>query len=127
MGMARAIGRSSDEEMPLISYLLSVHRDLQVEAPEDFRSQVTPPRRSFNAFRPILPRTMSTLVLSQGDLPSPSSASPSIHLDAPDIALRERSPSPLEAWGQGKDGAGDEQGDPADLHFNKVKVKWVVS
>lgn len=127
MGMARAIGRSSDEEMPLISYLLSVHRDLQVEATDNLRSQDTQHRRSFNAFRPILPRTMSTLVLSQGDLPSPTSTSPSILLDAPDFPTRERSPSPLEAWGQGKEGAGDDQGDPADLHFNKARTGVVMS
>jgi hypothetical protein len=28
MGMVRAVGRSSDEQMPLISYLLSVHIDI---------------------------------------------------------------------------------------------------
>ena len=127
MGMARAVGRSSDEEMPLISYLLSVHRDLRAETQEDARSRAAPRRRSFNPFRPILPRTMSTLVLSQSDLPSPSSTSPSVHLDAPDFAPRERSPSPLEAWGHGGGGgvvgaaAAEEVDDPADLHFNKVR------
>ncbi|KAK7087993.1 hypothetical protein V1264_021976 [Littorina saxatilis] len=118
MGMCRAVGRSSDEEMPLISYLLSVHRDSRVEAPENQESQLVQQRKSFNAFRPILPRTMSTLVLNQTDLPSPTSHS---LLSPPDFTTRECSSSPLETQGHGgKEGAVDEQGDPADLQFNKV-------
>ncbi|KAL8613206.1 hypothetical protein ACOMHN_043015 [Nucella lapillus] len=124
MGMARAVGRSSDEEMPLISFLLSVHRDLPTENTAETQSKVAdaPQRRSFNTFRSILPRTMSTMVLNQAsDLPSPTSATPTSHLDAPDFNMRERSPSPLEArGGQGKDGSGDMLGDPAELYFNRV-------
>lgn len=120
MGMCRAVGRSSDEEMPLISYLLSVHRDSRVEAPENQESQLVQQRKSFNAFRPILPRTMSTLVLNQTDLPSPTSHS---LLNPPDFTTRECSTLPLETQGHGgKEGAVDEQGDPADLQFNKVCV-----
>lgn len=68
MGLCRAMGRSSDEEMAIISYLLSVHRDQRVDAAANQESALAVQRRSFHAFRPILPRTMSTLVLNQVEI-----------------------------------------------------------
>ncbi|PVD31364.1 hypothetical protein C0Q70_06776 [Pomacea canaliculata] len=117
IGMVRAIGRSSDDEMPLISYLLSVHLDLRKEVAEQPQDQAAKQRRSFNTFRPILPRTMSSLVLSS-DLPSPTSPQPT-RLDAPELPSRERSPSPLDV-GPGRDNGVTGDSDPVEVYFNKV-------
>lgn len=117
--MVRAIGRSSDDEMPLISYLLSVHLDLRKEVAEQPQDQAAKQRRSFNTFRPILPRTMSSLVLSS-DLPSPTSPQPT-RLDAPELPSRERSPSPLDV-GPGRDNGVTGDSDPVEVYFNKVSA-----
>ncbi|KAK7505986.1 hypothetical protein BaRGS_00002708 [Batillaria attramentaria] len=120
MGMARAIGRSSDEETPLISYLLSVHRELRVEPSGQSTQPAVQQRRSFNTFRPILPRTMSSLLLNS-DLPSPTTPQ-STRLDPPEFSVRERSPSPLDI-GPSKEGTEEGSVDPADVGSSFTRTK----
>lgn len=116
IGMARAIGRSSDGEMPLISFLLSVHRNLRSEIV--VHQPAAQQRRSFNTFRSILPRTMSALMLNS-DLPSPTS--PQGLLEMPEWSLQhEQSPSPLDILPVSEDGA---DLDPADIYFNKARTE----
>ncbi len=111
--MARSVGRSSDEERPLISYVLSINTGKPFPVQEvDNQSS----KRAFSTFRPILPRTLSSLVISS-DSQSPTTPSPTPceHIDY----RRERSPSPLSV--SMKDGLNaDEKTDPASTYFNKV-------
>ncbi|XP_046360282.2 phosphatidylinositol 4-kinase alpha-like isoform X1 [Haliotis rufescens] len=113
IGMARAVGRSSDEERPLISYVLSINTGKPYPVQEDNNPTS---KRAFSTFRPILPRTLSSLVISS-DSPSPTSPSPT-NLDYVD-GHRERSPSPLSV--SMRDGLNvEDKVDPASTYFNKV-------
>ncbi|XP_041348000.1 phosphatidylinositol 4-kinase alpha-like [Gigantopelta aegis] len=114
IGMARAMGRSSDENRPLISYLLSVKTGQPYSEQEQEKATS---KRSFSTFRPILPRTLSSLVLNS-ESPSPHSPSPT-PFDYSERAKRERSPSPLLVSFRDSPGSND-KGDPAMVYFNKV-------
>ncbi|KAH9492192.1 Phosphatidylinositol 4-kinase alpha [Bulinus truncatus] len=97
LGLARSMGRSSDEECSLISYLLSVR-----EAPISMQRvpQPEPVQRShFNTFRSIMPRTMSTVFVSDTGANITGSGSTDAIGDGINerkSSYRDRSPSPLE-------------------------------
>ena len=68
LGLARSLGRSSDESMSLISYLLSVHgvphahsHTQQEPTPEPSEPASVSQKGNFNTFRSILPRTLSSV------------------------------------------------------------------
>ncbi|ESO97694.1 hypothetical protein LOTGIDRAFT_103639 [Lottia gigantea] len=90
LGLARSIGRSSDEDKPLISNVLYVNNGGKSVLPVAEQETVQTHRRAFSTFRPILPRTLSSLVINT-ESPSPTSPIP---FDYPENR-RERSPSPL--------------------------------
>ena len=118
IGMARAIGRSSDEDQPLISYLLSVKTGQPYSEPE----QDSPTnKRSFSTFRPILPRTLSSLILNS-ESPSPHSPSPT-PFDYSEKNRRERSPSPLSVSVRETMGS-DNKPEFASFYFNKVGASF---
>ncbi|KAK6191311.1 hypothetical protein SNE40_003034 [Patella caerulea] len=88
LGLARSVGRSSDEERPLISTVLTVNNIKLFQTYEQENTSYH--RRAFSTFRPILPRTLSSLVINT-DSPSPTSPIPFDYSES----RRERSPSPL--------------------------------
>ena len=67
LGLARSLGRSSDEECSLISYLLSVHSKPQASQVIATEPDPLPQKSNFSTFRSILPRTLST-VFGQSDV-----------------------------------------------------------
>ncbi|XP_059147060.1 phosphatidylinositol 4-kinase alpha-like [Physella acuta] len=127
LGLARSIGRSSDEECSLISYLLSVR-----EAPISMqRVPRTEPvhRSNFNSFRSIMPRTMSTVFThSEAGSSSVSGAgsSDAVGDGATErkSSFRDRSPSPLDSTGRDTtmSGVTSNLGDvlPYTIYFNKI-------
>lgn len=114
IGMARAIGRSSDDRTPLINLLFPLPSQCfaTVESPEDTNS---PPKRPFTKFRSIFPRTLSSHVITPE---SPTSPTPGTTENPADFR-RERSPSPM-APTQQKIGSADDMLDPTVRYFNKV-------
>lgn len=116
IGMARAIGRSSDEETPLISILMSLKKGMSGRVPLVEQTQ-RESRKAFYAVRPILPRTLSSHILA-ADCPSPST-SPT-PFDFGGESWRERSPSPMTS--ASRDSLAPEEGceSPASFYFNKI-------
>eukprot|EP00106_Octopus_bimaculoides_P007153 XP_014774595.1 PREDICTED: phosphatidylinositol 4-kinase alpha-like isoform X3 [Octopus bimaculoides] len=113
IGMARAIGRSSDDEVPLIKLLFPLPSSCVVE--EVLSDDKSPPKKPFTKFRSIFPRTLSSHVITPE---SPTSPTPGIN-DGPIDFRRERSPSPM-APTQHKGGLTDDLLDPTIRYFNKV-------
>ena len=68
LGMARAMGRSGDDEEALISKIFSLeklsHPDVSQENGEE--------KKAFTTFRSILPRTMSSHIITPDSPSSPS-------------------------------------------------------
>uniref|UniRef100_A0A2C9JIA0 1-phosphatidylinositol 4-kinase n=1 Tax=Biomphalaria glabrata TaxID=6526 RepID=A0A2C9JIA0_BIOGL len=99
LGLARSMGRSSDEECSLISYLLSV-REAPISMQRVPQPEPAVQRSHFNTFRSIMPRTMSTVFVSY-DTSTSLSGSGSTDAIGDGIverksSYRDRSPSPLE-------------------------------
>ncbi|XP_052799861.1 phosphatidylinositol 4-kinase alpha-like isoform X2 [Mya arenaria] len=88
LGMARAMGRSSDVEESLISQLYAPQKFVPCSTESN---QVEGQGKAFTSFRPILPRTLSSHMITPDTPSTPSALSAS--LDYFDIH-RERSPSP---------------------------------
>ncbi|KAJ8312892.1 hypothetical protein KUTeg_010265 [Tegillarca granosa] len=117
IGMARAIGRSSDEDTPLISILFPTEAIPKVVSVSEDSSE---PSKTFTNFRSILPRTMSTHIISQDNVSSnPSSPTGFPTIDFPGSRSRERSPSPMASHTAEKQPL-EEAVEPAVLYFNKI-------
>ena len=67
-GMARAIGRSSDDEEALISKMFRIEKPTFVDVEEENDNL----KKSFTTFRAILPRTMSSHIITPDSPSSPS-------------------------------------------------------
>lgn len=114
LGLARAIGRSSDEGMPLISHLYPPSHVVSPKLRNIVREEEVRKKKSFSTFRPILPRTMSSNILVPE---SPPGSASSIGFFS-DTLRQERSPSPLVASSKG-----EQTDDPLDAsvhYFNQV-------
>ncbi|XP_052072692.1 phosphatidylinositol 4-kinase alpha-like isoform X2 [Mytilus californianus] len=113
IGMARAIGRSSDDETYLISKLFPPENI--VKAPTSVQDE-TPKEKTFSSFRPILPRTLSSHVLN---LDSSGPSSPTMHqsFEALCSRSRERSPTPMLPQKQEKK---ENTVDDTVHYFNKI-------
>ncbi|XP_021377626.1 phosphatidylinositol 4-kinase alpha-like isoform X3 [Mizuhopecten yessoensis] len=114
IGMSRAIGRSSDGSVPLISILFPSEATRKSKVPPVDTSADS----KVMSFRSILPRTMSSHVIAQ------ESSGPSSPVNIPSLAFpsprsRERSPSPIPNQIKEKP-TQDEELDPAVHYFNKV-------
>lgn len=88
LGMARAIGRSSDEDSALISQLFAPTKYMTPEVSDDEKDERA---KSFTSFRPILPRTLSSHMITPETPMTPSGLSSSSDYFE---SHRERSPSP---------------------------------
>ncbi|VDI78282.1 phosphatidylinositol 4-kinase A [Mytilus galloprovincialis] len=113
IGMARAIGRSSDDETNLISKLFPPENI--VKAPTSVQDEA-PKEKTFSSFRPILPRTLSSHVLN---LDSSGPSSPTMHqsFEALCSRSRERSPTPMLPQKQEKK---ENTVDDTVHYFNKI-------
>ncbi|CAG2245012.1 PI4KA [Mytilus edulis] len=113
IGMARAIGRSSDDETNLISKLFPPENI--VKAPTSVQDEA-PKEKTFSSFRPILPRTLSSHVLN---LDSSGLSSPTMHqsFEALCSRSRERSPTPMLPQKQEKK---ENTVDDTVHYFNKI-------
>lgn len=111
--MARAIGRSSDDETNLISKLFPPENI--VKAPTSVQDEA-PKEKTFSSFRPILPRTLSSHVLN---LDSSGPSSPTMHqsFEALCSRSRERSPTPMLPQKQEKK---ENTVDDTVHYFNKI-------
>ena len=114
IGMARAIGRSSDDNTPLINLLFPLPSQCSA-AFEPLEDASSPPKRPFTKFRSIFPRTLSSHVITPESPTSPTPGS----TENPADFRRERSPSPM-APTQQKSGSADDMLDPTVRYFNKV-------
>ncbi|KAK3587137.1 hypothetical protein CHS0354_006778 [Potamilus streckersoni] len=113
LGMARAIGRSSDDQKPFISVLYSLDKEISLPVLDE----AEPFKKSFTTFRSILPRTLSSHVITP-DSPSTPSAHHAIEFS--EYYRRERSPSPKAAATRISFAASDTKIDPKVHYFNKV-------
>lgn len=118
IGMSRAIGRSSNEEKPLISILFSAEqRKMPIDTNEN---EIMTEKPNFTTFRPILPRTLSSHVILS-DAPSPTSPTTVVAIDFPDPLRHDRFLSSSST--QVKDrtpSCFEENIDPTVYYFNKV-------
>ncbi|KAL5017409.1 hypothetical protein ScPMuIL_006998 [Solemya velum] len=118
IGMARAIGRSSDEEKPLISTLFSTEPTKPYI--DNLKSETVADKQNFTTFRPILPRTLSFHVISS-DTPSPTSPTAAVAIEFPDQLRRDRSPSPSSPQFKDRTPSGLEDNiNPTVYYFHKV-------
>ena len=67
--MGRAMGRSSDDEEALISKIFNVQKPVSLEAVDENDDSL---KKSFTTFRSILPRTMSSHIITPDSPSSPS-------------------------------------------------------
>ncbi|XP_052243319.1 phosphatidylinositol 4-kinase alpha-like isoform X4 [Dreissena polymorpha] len=88
LGLARAMGRSSDDKESLISQLFAPQKYTPCTQKDE---KPTGSAKTFPSFRPILPRTFSSHLMTP-DTPSTPSALSSLEYFE---ILRERTPSPL--------------------------------
>ncbi|XP_012945848.1 phosphatidylinositol 4-kinase alpha, partial [Aplysia californica] len=124
LGLARSLGRSSDEDCPLISHLLSVHGPPQpaqscLPEPEPVQQ-----RGHFNTFRSILPRTLSSVFVQTeggGTAVVPDGGDGGSDRKA---SYRERSPSPLatsrDLYTDGASAYAIVEPLPSAIYFNKI-------
>ncbi|BFZ04518.1 hypothetical protein BsWGS_07556 [Bradybaena similaris] len=131
LGLARSMGRSSDEECSLISYLLSV-REAPISmqrVPEPEPANNRNQANTFNTFRSIMPRTLSSVfVQTDGGVSTTSGSTDAIGDGSYDrkSSYRDRSPSPLDTSSRENNSlTGGSGGTPCALlpytiYFNKI-------
>ena len=121
LGMARSMGRVSESNTPLFSRLfppppqpdLSTYTYKKPTIPQS-------PKKSFSQFRPIIPRSLSSNILSveASKQPAFSSQYDLTVTSISSLTSNRRSPSPVDA--PGGENANSEPDDPYYILMNRV-------
>lgn len=123
LGLARSLGRTSDDETPLLSHIFSRESTSAGSQPQrDSENTGQSPRRSFTKFRPIIPKGMSKSILKSPNLQK----SPLASCDMIDgRRSRSKSPSPGSDFAENLESWTDDTVDPTSHYFNVVGSSFV--